>query len=300
VFINNGGTPISVLESSVVYAVGPGVIGAAQLDSATSTLLSNLQATDVAQQAAIDGTISSFYQANPPWPDGSPSPSGGNINQGDIWYDSDNGWTYRWTGSGGSPANTWFRIADTDIALVQSKLNTRTTTYLAVLASPPAAPSGGFTTGDFWMVTDQGNLIKRWSGSAWVDLQMGDAAISAVGGAKIGTGINAANVSTGTMSGTRVGAGINAANVDNGTLAAARVGAGVAGAVLDSATGTVAGSQVGTGINGTNVTTGTVPAARVGAGVTGAALNTGTGVVPIGGIPTLTPAKLNTAFHMLY
>lgn len=221
IFINNAGTPISVLESSVVYAVGAGVIGNAQLDTTTQTLLTNLQSSDVAMQAQLDGAITSFYQATEPWPDGSPSPSGGNANQGDIWYDSDNGWTYRWTGAGGTPADTWFRIADTDIALVQAKLNTRVTTYLAVLASPPVAPSGGFTTGDMWMVTDQGNMLKRWSGSTWVDVLLGDAAISGVGGTKIGTGVSPS--------------------------------------VL-----------------------------------------TGAGTAPLAAIPTLSPAKLNTAFHMLY
>lgn len=226
IFINNGGVPVSVLESSVVYAVAPGAIGAAQLDSSTQTLLSNLQANDIALQAAIDGSISSYYQPEAPWPAGSPSPAGGNVNQGDIWYDSDNGWTYRWTGAGGTPANTWFRIADTDIALVQNKLNTRTTTYLSVLATPPVAPTGGFTVGDFWMVTDQGNLIKRWSGTAWENVLIGDAAIaSGISGAKIGTGIKGENITT-------------------GTVAAARVGAGVNGALLTTATGQVGSGQI--------------------------------------------------------
>jgi hypothetical protein len=257
IFINNGGTPVSVLESSIVYAVGPGAIGQAQLDSATQTLLNNLQATDVAQQAQLDGAITSYYQADPPWPSGSPSPSGGNVNQGDIWYDSDNGWTYRWTGSTGSPANTWNRIADTDVAAVQALVNTKVTTYLS--ATAPAAPSGGFTIGDMWMDTANGNLLKRWSGSGWVNVQLGDGAISGVSGAKIGSGISASNVTTGTLSGSLVGTGINATNVSTGTLAGARVGTGVAPSVL-----------------------------------------TGAGTAPLAAIPTLSPAKLNTAFHMLY
>lgn len=264
IFINNAGTPISVLESSVVYAVGAGVIGNAQLDTATQTLLTNLQASDVAMQSRIDGAITSYYQSAMPWPEDAPSAppgggGGGDVNMGDIWYDSDNGWTYRWTGATGTPVNKWNRIADTDIALIQAKVNTKVTTYLSVLASPPAAPSGGFTTGDMWMVTDQGNLMKRWSGSAWVDLQIGDAAISGVGGAKIGTGISASNVTTGTLAGTRVGTGVDASMVTTGTLGGARVGAGVAPSVL-----------------------------------------TGAGTAPVAAIPQLTPAKLNTAFHMLY
>lgn len=214
IFINNGGVPVSVLESSIVYAVGPGAIGNAQLDATTQNLLTTLQANDVAQQAALDGSISSYYQANPPWPSGSPSPSGGNVNQGDIWYDSDNGWTYRWTGSGGSPANTWFRIADTDIALVQAQVNTKVTTYLVNNSPGPTAPSGGFTTGDLWMVIDQGNKLRRWSGSAWVDVLIGSAAIASVTGAQV----------TGTIAGTQIGTGINGANVSPGTILNAQLG----------------------------------------------------------------------------
>lgn len=263
IFINNvvGGmsTPISVLESSVVYAVGAGAVGNAQLDTATQTLLSNLQANDVAQQARIDGVITSYYQDTAPWPAGAPSPSGGDVNMGDIWYDSNDGGAFRWTGASGTPANTWQRIADTDTSSIAAKVNTKVSTYLSVLATPPVAPTGGFTVGDMWMVTDQGNLMKRWNGTAWADLQIGDAAISGIGGAKVGTGINASNVTTGTLAGTRVGTGVDAAMVSTGTLAGARVGTGVAPTVL-----------------------------------------TGAGTAPVAAIPTLTPAKLNTAFHMLY
>ena len=257
IFVNNGGTPVSVLESSVSYAVGGGVVGSEQLDSGLSTLLSNLQATDIAQQAAIDGAITSYYQDSPPWAAGSPSPGGGNVNQGDIWYDSNDGGAFRWTGTGGTPANTWYRIADTDVASVAALVNTKVTTYIG--AASPAAPSGGFTSGDLWIDTSSGNLTKRWSGSAWVSLQIGDAAISGVSGAKVGSGINASNVTSGVLT----------------------------------------GSLVGSGINGTHITTGTVGGARVGSGVAPSVL-TGAGTAPVGAIPQLNPAKLNTAFHMLY
>jgi hypothetical protein len=263
IFINNvsGGmsTPVSVLESTVVYAVGAGAIGTAQLDTSTQTLLTNLQSSDLALQAQLDGTINSYYQANAPWADGSPSPDGGNKNQGDVWYDSDNGWTYRWTGSTGSPANTWFRIADTDIALIAGKVNVKTTTYVANLASPPTAPSGGFTTGDFWMVTDQGNLIKRWNGTAWADLQMGNAAISDVSGGKVGAGILPSNLTGAGTAPVNAIPTLDLTTKTSGNLGGARVGAGVAPSVL-----------------------------------------TGAGTAPVAAIPSLTPAKLNTAFHMLY
>ena len=378
IFINNSGTPISVLESSVVYAVGPGVIGNAQLDTATQQTLANLQASDIALQARVDGVITSYYQNAAPWPAGAPSApasggGGGDVNMGDIWYDADDGGAFRWTGASGTPANTWQRIADTDTSAIAAKVNTKVSTYLAVAATPPTAPAGGFTIGDFWMVTDQGNLLRRWNGTVWSDVQLGDGAISGVSGAKIGTGISASNVTTGTLTGTLVGTGvsatnvttgtlsgglvgtgINASNVSTGTLAGARVGTGVdatmitagtlSGALVGTGvsatnvtTGTLAGARVGTGVDASMVTTGTLAGARVGTGVSATMITTGTltgslvgtgvsasnvttgtltgslvgagvapsaltgaGTVPLNGIPTISPAKLNTAFHMLY
>lgn len=244
IFVNNGGVPISVLESSITYAVGPGVVGNAQLDTSTQTLLSNLQASDTAIQSRLDGAITSHYQNDPPWPAGAVSPGGGDVNMGDIWYDANDGGAFRWTGATGTPANTWQRIADTSTAEIAAKVNTKTTTYLGTTA--PVAPAGGFTSGDLWLDSANGNVVKRWDATlnagagGWTTLQLGDAAISGIGGAKVGTGIS-----------------------------------------------------------GTNITTGTVPGARIGTGVAPTVL-TGAGTVPLAGIPSLTPAKLNTAFHMLY
>lgn len=262
IFVNNSGVPVSALETSISYAVGPGVIGNAQLATDVAQTLSTLQANDIAQQSALDGAISTYYQNDAPWPAGSPSPDGGNNNMGDVWYDSNDGGAFRWTGAtpgGGVPANTWQRIADTDTSAIAAQVNTKTTTYLAATTSPPVAPSGGFTVGDLWMKTNQNNLLARWNGTTWADLQLGDAAISGIGGGKVGSGISASNVTTGTL----------------------------------------AGTLVGTGINGSNVTTGTVGGARIGSGVAPSVL-TGAGTAPVNAIPQLSPAKLNTAFHMLY
>lgn len=212
IFVNNGGVPVSALETSISYAVGPGVIGDAQLSSAVQQTLSTLQANDIALQSALDGAITTYYQDEPPWPAGSPSPDGGNVNMGDVWYDSNDGGAFRWTGASpgsGTTANTWQRIADTDTSELAGKVNTKTTTYLASTASPPVAPAGGFTIGDLWMKTNMNNLLARWSGSAWVDLQIGDAGISGVSGTKVGSGINAGNITTGTLPGIRVGSGVN-------------------------------------------------------------------------------------------
>lgn len=226
IFVNNGGVPISALESSISYAVGPGVIGDAQLAYEVKSVLDTLSASDIAQQSALDGAITTYYQNDPPWPNGSPSPEGGNINMGDVWYDANDNGAYRWTGAtpgGGLTANTWFKIADTDNSALASQLNTKTTTWLRNDASPPPAPTGGHTIGDLWMVLDKNNLLRRWNGTIWQDLQLGDLALAGISGNKVGTGINASNITTGILGGNLVGSGINAGNITGGTLGPGRL-----------------------------------------------------------------------------
>lgn len=222
IFVNNGGVPVSALETSVSYAVGPGVIGDAQLASEVKSVLDTLAANDIAQQSALDGAITTHYQNDPPWPAGSPSPLGGNVQQGDVWYDSNDNGAYRWTGAtpgAGITANSWQKIADTDTSALAGQINTKTTTYLRNNATPPVAPAGGFTTGDLWMVLDMNNLLRRWSGPAgspantWQDLQLGDAALAGIAGNKVGTGINASNITAGSLLGSLVGTGISPANL---------------------------------------------------------------------------------------
>ncbi len=97
-------------------------------------------------------------------------------------------------------------------------------------------------------------------------------AAAIVAGSQVGTGINASNITTGTLNGALVGTGITAANI-NGTLPGAQVGTGiiatnittgtVANTLLDAnlqdlADGSLTGSKVGTGISATNITTGTI------------------------------------------
>jgi hypothetical protein len=265
VFINNNGVPRSILEESVPSAVAPGSIDNAALAADVNLILTNLRSDLTNAQATADGAIQSYVQDTAPWANGSTQDPG---KVGDVWYDSNDGGAFRWSGPGGSPVNTWVRIADTDVASLASKVGTKTTTYVSANASPPVAPAAqggvpaGFAVGDFWMVTDQGNMFRRWSGSAWVDLQIGDAGISAVSGGKVGTGINASNVTIGTLSGSLVGTGISGSNITTGTVVAARVGAGVNGAVLTTASGQIGTTQLADS--------------------------------------AVQPQKLNTAFHILY
>lgn len=274
IFINNAGVPISVLESSITYAIGPNTVGLGQLAPEVNSVLTRLEQADIAQQAALDGTITTYYQNEAPWPSGAVSPGGGNVNQGDLWYDSNDNGAYRWTGATpgtGVTANTWAKIADTDNSALAGLINTKVTTYVA--ATAPAAPAGGFTTGDLWLDTAKGNMVKRWSGTAWVDLPVGDAAITAVGGAKIGTGIKGENVST-------------------GTVAAARIGAGVNGAVLTTATGAVGSTQIAeNAVTSTQLANNSVTSSQLASNaVTNAKL----------AVNAVMPKNINAAFHMLY
>ena len=346
IFINNAGTPISALSSSISYAFGPDVIGSTQIANGAVTsgktdfysdivnsIITAQSAADLAQ-ATADGSVTTYFQVAAPWATGDATAGGASnpsSKTGDVWYDSDDGQAYRWSGPGGTPVNTWVTISDSDIGAAlsaanaaQTTANSRITTFFAVLASPPSA----LAIGDLWVVSDQNNQVRRATAigtASWSTLLIGDAAISGVGGAKVGTGISATNVTTGTLTGSLVGTGISATNVTTGTilaarvgagvsavslvsatgtLAAANVGAGVAGAALGSATGTLAAANVGAGVAGAALgsATGTLPAANVGAGVAGAALGSATGTINSAqiGSNAVTPAKINAAFHLLY
>lgn len=228
IFVNNGGVASSAIESSLPPAVAPGSITQASFANDVAALLTNMQSDIDNAQATADGAIVSYFQNDPPWANGTVQDP---AKVGDVWYDANDGGAFRWSGAGGSPANTWIRIADTDTSAIAALVNTKITTYIGTTA--PAAPSGGFTTGDIWIDTSVagGNVTKRWSGpggspaNSWVAYQLGDGALSGISGAKVGTGINGSNVTT-------------------GTVVAARIGAGVNGAVLNTATGTVGNSQI--------------------------------------------------------
>lgn len=239
-FINNGGSSVTdVLLSSIppvvannaidsgaiqANAVGTAAIAnnavtAAKTDFYTSLAAAVTAAQDAATlaQATADGAINTYFQANRPWADGTTQPA---AVVGDIWYEQGTGKAYRWGGAAATPANTWIEIVDTQAVAAltaannaQASANIKTATYYSNNATPPTAPvppaGNGFTTGDFWVVTDQGNLVRRWSGSAWVDLQVGTGAIanSAVTDAKVASGIAGTKLSAGTVGNTQLGSG---------------------------------------------------------------------------------------------
>lgn len=287
VFVNNAGVAIDATATNVTYAVAPGTVNQAALASDVQQILNDIDTDLTTIQGQVDGSITSYFQNEMPWAEGTSR----DANTGDVWYDSNDGGAYRWTGPTGTKAdgtawpNKWLRIADTDTSSLAAKVGTKVTTYVGTAA--PTAPTGGFTAGDMWIDTTGGaNILKRWDGAAWITLQFGDGAISGVGASKVSGVLAAANIPTidlatkvsGTLAGTAVGTGINAANVT---------------------TGTMSGGRVGTGINAANVDNGTMSGARVGTGISPANL-TGTGTAPLAAVPAIPASKMNTAFHLLY
>lgn len=214
-FVNNGGVAVDVTQSNVAYAVGGAVVGTNQLaDNAVTAAKTDFYATLSASittaigkadaaQATADGSVTTYFQSAAPWADGDAT-AGGATNPaakvGDVWYDSDDGQAYRWSGAGGSPANTWVQIEDNSIAAAlgvaqaaQTTANSRITTFYAIDTATPTA----LAIGDLWIVTNQGNKLKRATATGtanWVDVQFGDAAISGIGGAKVGAGIAPSNL----------------------------------------------------------------------------------------------------------
>ena len=105
----------------------------------------------------IDGKTKAFYQAT--------MPTSG-MNQGDIWFDTDDGnKQYYYTGS------AWVSVQDNAIATAQATADSKIKTFYQTTA--PTATGAG----DVWFDTDDGNKQYRWSGSAWVSVQ--DTAIAA-------------------------------------------------------------------------------------------------------------------------
>jgi hypothetical protein len=119
--------------------------------------IASAQSAADAAQATADGKIETFYQTT--------APSGGSY--GDLWFDTDDGnKLYRHNGT------TWVVAVDADIANAitaaagaQATADGKVTTFYAT--STPTAEA----LGDLWYNSSTGYL-KRWSGSAWVDVSI--------------------------------------------------------------------------------------------------------------------------------
>jgi hypothetical protein len=237
IFVNNAGTPISVLESSVPYVIGDAVVGDAEVSGLSQSKITGLSGalntftTDIQRvEAKADGAITQWIQPDFPWANLSVQAA---EKTGDVYTaqgSSDqtarpDGRSWKWSGPSGSPANTWVLIADSDVtkaladaaAAKNGLAGKNTSFYRTVAQGAPPTPTDGFSTGDEWVQTDNQSYTQRWTGSAWTPALFGDAALSGISGTKVGTGINGDNVTSGTVVAARVGPGVNAANLGTAT-----------------------------------------------------------------------------------
>lgn len=110
--------------------------------------IATAQNTANSAQTAANGKNTNYYQTN--------QPTGGTYKTGDTWFDTDDNYKmYSWSGT------AWQLVQDSNTALTTA--NSKIKTFIQGTA--PTAT----TTGDLWIDTANGNQIKRWSGSAWVD-----------------------------------------------------------------------------------------------------------------------------------
>lgn len=134
--------------------------GAKTAADAAKTAADNAQTAANNAQTSANTKVKTYAQTA--------QPSSG-MTTGDIWVNTgDNNRMYRYSGS------AWVDVRDGSIATAQTAANnaqttanTKTRTYIG--SSAPTAPSGGFVDGDLWIDTANGNLLKRWNGTAWVD-----------------------------------------------------------------------------------------------------------------------------------
>lgn len=125
-----------------------------------------LAAAESAQTTA-DGKITAYYQTTQPT-----VAEHADLGVGDLWYDTDDG-NKPYYCSSMSPV-TFTAIRDATIATAQSTADSKNRTFLTGTA--PSSPQ----TGDIWIDSSNGNILKRWNGTSWQTAQ--DAAIAAAQG----------------------------------------------------------------------------------------------------------------------
>lgn len=69
-----------------------------------------------------------------------------------------------------------FSAIETDVDVLQGDVSRRIVSFYGPSTAPPTAEG----IGDIWYVSDMGNLTRRWNGSAWVDINYFDDAITRI------------------------------------------------------------------------------------------------------------------------
>lgn len=169
-------------------------------------------------QAVADGAIRTYYDAEPPWANGTTQPS---TVLGDLWYDSDNDQAHRWNGS------VWQIIEDNGIAAAllaaQNAADAATTAQESadgkntVWYSPTAPGGSAHRVGDTWFDTDAGHKIYQWDGDSWEAALLGTNAIANLS-------ITNALIADGTIQNAKIGT-LDAGKITTGQLDADRIAA---------------------------------------------------------------------------
>lgn len=175
--------------------------GSAWINIQDSGIANAISAANNAQTTA-DGKAVVYYQASAP----------SSASAGDLWYDTDDTQhrTYRYNGSTWVPVSTLGSTWGTDISNQPTSLNdlnsseyanlqmafTKASQALVNAATAQSTADGkitsfyqttspvtGMDVGDFWIDTDNGNKLYRYSGSSWVKIQ-DDAIASAIDAAQ--------------------------------------------------------------------------------------------------------------------
>jgi hypothetical protein len=138
-------TPVTVTSTGMTTSnVIPNVfVNTEELDSVASS---------------VAGKTKTYRQASPP--------TGTDINDGDLWFDTDDGNKLYMRVAG-----AWVSVQDLAIAAAQTTADGKNKIFRS--PTPPTATA----IGDTWFDTANGNRLYFWNGTAWIDVQ--DDAISA-------------------------------------------------------------------------------------------------------------------------
>lgn len=158
----NGGTLawVSIRDGSIATASAAAASAQTQANSALTAAQ--------AAQATADGSIRTFYQSAAPWANGSSQPP---EVVGDLWFDTDDGQAYRWSGT------AWVIIEDNSIAVALAAAQNAQTTADGKITSyyQTAIPVIG-ELGDLWYDTNDGNrpyYCSSVSPLAWTSIRDG-------------------------------------------------------------------------------------------------------------------------------
>lgn len=113
-------------------------------------------------QATADNAIRTYYSSEPPWANGSAQPDDV---LGDMWFDTDDGQAYRWSGA------AWTVIRDQGIGeALAAAQDAQTTADGKIAAFYQGNEPLEADEGDLWFDTDNGNRVYRRTSSTWVDV----------------------------------------------------------------------------------------------------------------------------------